>query len=521
MCRIVALSLAAGVVLAFLFAAGTPAIAQTPGTVSGTVTDDETPIAGVSVTVRADGDKVAGAFTSADGTYSIAVSEPGTYTVEVDPQTLPEGVAISDDQLVVEFDLGPEGSVIDFSAGASAAVEGVRGTLRFPNADAGEDDLIGGAEIFATHSSGTEVGRATSADDGTWQLGLPGPGTYTIRLDVATLPDGVGIRSEGADVRTVRLSAGQISTVLFPLGDRQRDAKDSLYERGVRLFFDGLNYGLIIAICAIGLSLIFGTTGLTNFAHGELVTFGAVIAYLLNVTVGWHILLVAPVAIAIGGAFGGLQDLALWGPLRRRGVGLNTAMIVSIGLGVLLRYVILYQFRGDARKFAEYQIQPDGLSIGPATISPKDLWSMGVAVAVLVGVALMLQRTRIGKAMRAVSDNRDLAAASGIDVQRVIFTVWVLGGALSALGGVLLGLDEDITWDMGFRLLLLMFAGVTLGGLGTAYGALVGSIVVGEFVILSTLWIKPELKNVGALVVLILVLLVRPQGILGQKERVG
>jgi branched-chain amino acid transport system permease protein len=522
MCRIAALSLAAGVLLAFVFVAATPAYSQSPGTVSGVVTDSGVPIAGVSLTVRdSDGAKVAGAFTGVDGTYSIAVSEPGTYTVDVDPQTLPEGVAIPDDELVVEFDLGVEGAVVDFAAGAADAAEGVRGRLRFPNPDTGENDPVAGAEIFATDPSGTEVGRTTSADDGTWQLALPGPGTYTIRLDADTLPEGVGLRSEGADVRTLGFSSGQVRTLSFPLGDRQRDAKDSLYERGVRLFFDGLNYGLIIAICAIGLSLIFGTTGLTNFSHGELVTFGAVIGYMFNVTVGWHILLVAPVAIVIGGVFGAAQDLALWRPLRRRGVGLNTAMIVSIGLGLFLRYVILYQFRGDARKFAQYQIQPDGLSIGPATISPKDLWSMGIAAAVLVGVALMLQRTRIGKAMRAVSDNRDLAAASGIDVQRVILTVWVLGGALAALGGLLLGLDEDITWDMGFRLLLLMFAGVTLGGLGTAYGALVGSILVGEFVILSTLWIKPELKNVGALAALILVLLVRPQGILGQKERVG
>ena len=96
-------------------------------------------------------------------------------------------------------------------------------------------------------------------------------------------------------------------------------------------------------------------------------------------------------------------------------------------------------------------------------------------------MALILQRTQIGKAMRAVADNPDLAASSGIDVDRVILLVWALGGALAALGGVLLGLD-NVQWDMGFRLLLLMFAGVTLGGLGTAYGALVGSLVVGVFV---------------------------------------
>src|SRR3954453_6165032 len=115
-----------------------------------------------------------------------------------------------------------------------------------------------------------------------------------------------------------------------------------------------------------------------------------------------------------------------------------------------------------------------------------DLFTIIICVVLLVLGAVMLQRTRIGKAMRAVADNRDLAASSGINVDRVILVVWALGGALATLGGVLLGLSDRVQWDMGFRLLLLMFAGVTLGGLGTAYGALIGSIVVGVFVQMST-----------------------------------
>ena len=133
----------------------------------------------------------------------------------------------------------------------------------------------------------------------------------------------------------------------------------------------------------------------------------------------------------------------------------------------------------------------------------------------------MLQRTKIGKAMRAVADNRDLAASSGINVDRVILIVWALGGALATLGGVLLGLSDNVQWDMGFRLLLLMFAGVTLGGLGTAYGALIGSLVVGVFVQMSTLIIPSDIKYVGGLLLLIVILVIRPQGILGSRVRVG
>ena len=140
---------------------------------------------------------------------------------------------------------------------------------------------------------------------------------------------------------------------------------------------------------------------------------------------------------------------------------------------------------------------------------------------VLLGVATALRKTRVGKAMRAVADNRDLAESSGIDVEQVIKYVWIVGSALAGLGGVLFGLTENVNWEMGFRLLLLMFAGVTLGGLGTAYGALLGSLIAGVFIQMSTLLIPGDMKNVGALLALIVILLVRPQGLLGRAERIG
>ena len=148
---------------------------------------------------------------------------------------------------------------------------------------------------------------------------------------------------------------------------------------------------------------------------------------------------------------------------------------------------------------------------------------MGISVVVIVGVALFLLRASFGKAIRAVSDNPELASSSGIDSDRVILVVWILGGALAGLGGVMYGLEFGIRWDMGFTLLLLMFAAITLGGLGNPFGALVGSLVIGIFVELWT-WVVPnanDMKNVGALLALIIILLIRPQGILGSKERIG
>ena len=173
--------------------------------------------------------------------------------------------------------------------------------------------------------------------------------------------------------------------------------------------------------------------------------------------------------------------------------------------------------------YSQYTLQRDPISIGPVDLPPRTLIIIGLSAALIVGVALFLLKTRFGKAIRAVSDNPDLASSSGIDTDRVIMIVWVLGAALAGLGGVFYGLEFGIKWDMGFTLLLLMFAAVTLGGLGNPFGALLGSLIIGVFVELWT-WIVPnanDLKTVGALVVLIVVLLIKPQGLLGTKERIG
>ncbi|MFZ9840652.1 MAG: branched-chain amino acid ABC transporter permease, partial [Candidatus Nanopelagicales bacterium] len=153
--------------------------------------------------------------------------------------------------------------------------------------------------------------------------------------------------------------------------------------------------------------------------------------------------------------------------------------------------------------------------------TPKATASALIGI-VLIGLTIAwLLKSQLGKASRAVADNPALAASSGIDVERVIMVVWILGAFLAGYGGIMMGLNQGVQWIMGSDVLLLIFAAVTLGGLGTAYGAIVGSLIVGLFIQLSTLIIPTELKYVGALVVLILILLVRPQGIMGRRERIG
>jgi branched-chain amino acid transport system permease protein len=195
-------------------------------------------------------------------------------------------------------------------------------------------------------------------------------------------------------------------------------------------------------------------------------------------------------------------------------------MIISIGVSLLLRYFYLYIFAGERRSYTQYVIQ-SAIDFGPFGYAPRDLWIMGISALVLALVALALVRTRIGKATRAVSDNPALAAASGIDVDRVVTTVWIVGTALAALAGVMFALIQQVDFLLGFRVLLLVFAAVVLGGLGTAWGAMVGALIVGVFIEVSTLIIPSELKIAGVLAVLIIILLIRPQGILGRRERIG
>lgn len=413
-----------------------------------------------------------------------------------------------------------EGPTVSEAAGVEEPSESVFGFLRQPGEE-GEDDVpVEGAEIIIRRD-GEEIGTVQTDADGRFESGLPGPGMYEAELVLDSLPEGAELTSEveGANVLSFSIAPNQSRPLLFRLGESSSVTRGLLREF-LQLSVEGVKFGLIIAMAAIGLSLVFGTTGLVNFAHGELVSFGAIMAWFFNATLGIHLIPALLLALVVGAAFSGLVDLGLWRPLRRRGTSLIAMLVVSVGLSLFLRYAMLYQFGGRSRPYEQYAIQA-GLDLGPIRIAPKDLIMVAVSIIVLIAVGLMLQKTKIGKAMRAVADNRDLAASSGIDVQRVILFVWVLAGALATLGGSFLGLGEQVTWDMGFTLLLLMFAGVILGGLGTAYGALVGSLVVGLFVQLWALFLPAETKNVGAFVVLILVLLVRPQGILGRRERIG
>jgi len=226
-------------------------------------------------------------------------------------------------------------------------------------------------------------------------------------------------------------------------------------------------------------------------------------------------------AVLLSGALGWSLDAGLWKPLRGRGLGLVQLMIVSIGLSLTARYVFQFFMGGGTMQLPGFDSPKQNL-FGAVALSNVDIASMIISLVVIIAFAVWLTKSKTGKATRAISDNAALAAASGIDVDKVVRIVWVLAAALAGLSGVLWAyFRPGVKWDMGAQILLLIFAAVTLGGLGTAYGALIGAIIVGVLIETSALIIPADLKYVGALVILIVILLFRPQGILGRRERIG
>jgi branched-subunit amino acid ABC-type transport system permease component len=376
---------------------------------------------------------------------------------------------------------------------------------------------VEGVDVTVLDDSGSEVGTATSNAEGQFSVTVPDSGTYTVQIDPDTLPEGKFLRDAGDLENTVTITGFDV-TVQFPIGPDTRNQTGLLNDLADRTT-TGILFGLILALSALGLSMIFGTTGLTNFAHGELVTFGALVALLLN-QAGMHIIYAAALTIVIAAFAGWLQDAFLWRKLRQRGTGLIAMMIVSIGMALFLRAMYQYIIGGTRIPYRQY-VTAEPVEFGVLTLPPRDMVIAGVALVVLIAVSFALVRTKIGKAMRAVADNPALAASSGINVDRVLSVVWIGGMALAALGGVLYTLIYQMDYQMGLRLLLMLFAAVILGGIGTIWGAMLGALIVSIFTELSTLFLPAELKYTSALLVMILILLVRPQGLLNRAQRVG
>ncbi|GAA1769862.1 hypothetical protein GCM10009795_014990 [Nocardioides hankookensis] len=430
-------------------------------------------------------------------------------------RTVRRGVA----GLVLALLLAPVLALI--SSGPASAVD----TLCLPGPDkaciAGtirtDEGPLADVTLTVTDESGASQ-EVTTSESGKWNVQVDTEGKYVVKVDAESLPDDLDVKTGEVTVVT---KFGVTKPALLTIRTADYSATTSKFDELVQSTVNGLRLGLLLALASVGLSLIYGTTGLSNFAHAEQVTLGGMLGYLLINQNGLGLWIGGLLVVVLCAFTGWFQDRVLWQPLRRRGLGLTQMMIVTIGLSLALQYV--YQYTVGARTVRVLQDNPSVREFGPVTITNQSIVAMVISVIVLAGVGYALLRTRIGRATRAVSDNPALASASGIDTDRVIRLVWTVAMGLAGLSGLLYALvTNGIKWDSGLQILLLLFAAVTLGGLGTAFGALIGAIIIGLVVELSPVLGMPgDFKYATALLILILLLLVRPQGLLGKPQRVG
>ncbi|HSJ17372.1 MAG TPA: branched-chain amino acid ABC transporter permease [Solirubrobacterales bacterium] len=286
----------------------------------------------------------------------------------------------------------------------------------------------------------------------------------------------------------------------------------------VQTGLNGLSLGAVFALGAVGLTLVYAILKLVNFAQGDFLTFGAYMAYLINVTWGMPLVLGIFFAMATTALLGIFLERVMWGPMRSKGAGMLQLILMSLGLALVIRYVIQYVWGTEIRRL-DVNVT-DTVSFAGIQIGQTKLIVIVIGVVVLVAIGLMLRYSLLGKRMRALADNLELAETAGIDTSRVILWTWIFAGGLAGLAGVMAAEVTDIRPELGFELLLPIFAAVVLGGIGDAFGALAAGLILGVVIEWSTLLIDARWKVFIGFVILILALLIRPQGIFGRARSI-
>jgi branched-chain amino acid transport system permease protein len=281
----------------------------------------------------------------------------------------------------------------------------------------------------------------------------------------------------------------------------------------LQLVVNGVMTGAILAVPAIGLTAIFSVLRFTNFALASHATIGAFAGYICNVWLGLPVLPSVCAAFVAAGLVGVLSDEIVLKPFRAS--GFITTAIGSIALTIALESVVRFTFGNELRGY-DLPIVRDW-RIGGIRVGPQQLQNLAIAVAVVAALFAFLSFTRLGKAMRAVADNPMLAAIKGINADAIGRIVSFVGMGLAGLGGMLIGLDTTIDPLTGFRAMLSIFAAAVVGGLGSIPGAVIGALVVGIGEELSTLALSPDYRSAVGFLAILLVLTVRPRGILGQR----
>jgi len=276
--------------------------------------------------------------------------------------------------------------------------------------------------------------------------------------------------------------------------------------------FNGVVTGVIMALPALAVTLLFGVLKFPNFAVGAMMTVAAYLAFGLNAQLGWPLAAATvAAALAMGALCIGIDQLT-FKPLRERGA--ITLMVASLGLGFILENVARFAYGNTARSFAIELARP--FRVADVRMNHEQMITIAVSSASMFAMWVLLTRLPIGRAMRAVADNPSLALVRGIESPRVIRWTWFLAGVLLALGGVLIGMDRALEPPMGSNYLISVFAAAILGGLGSPLGAFVGALVIGVVSELSTLVVAPNYRIGVPLLALAVILVFRPQGLFGQ-----
>jgi neutral amino acid transport system permease protein len=280
---------------------------------------------------------------------------------------------------------------------------------------------------------------------------------------------------------------------------------------------NGLASGSIYALGAVGLSLVYAILKLVNFAHGDFMTLGGYVAFAVNVSLGMPLVLAAAISIVAIAAVGLLTEAAIWRPMRNRGAGIMQLLLLSLGLAFVMRNLMLFVWGAEERQLSIDTTRTFDLGIVRVSLIQVIVIATAAVMLVLLGVGL--KYTYIGKSMRALSDSFDLAEVSGIDTRRVVTYTWLVGAGLAGLAGMLAAIFTILTPETGWLLLLGIFAAVILGGIGNPFGALIGGIALGLVQEWSTNVVAATYKEAIGFLLLILALLLRPNGIFGHSTR--
>ncbi len=278
----------------------------------------------------------------------------------------------------------------------------------------------------------------------------------------------------------------------------------------IQSLFNGVAVGSIIALAAVGLTLTLGILRLSNFAHGDFLTVAAYFTWVINaqgINV-WLSIILGAIGVIILML---ISEQLLWKPMRNQRATSTTLTIISIGLALFLRNGVLFIWGGSNKNYDLPLVE--AIDVGGLKIAYYRLIVIGITIVAIIALHLILQNTKIGKAMRAVADNIDLARVSGINVEQVVLFTWIITAVLTSIGGGLYGLITAVRPNMGWFLVLPMFASVILGGIGNPYGAIAGGLVIGIVQELSVPLLGSEYKLGVALIIMIVILLIRPQGI--------